>query len=122
MDVLCERGLLPSALTRFHNRLLLEDLMGVKADTELVLLIHQSHPYVSGPKDTWQSRRINTIGDECPPERLNYIIFQVNLYWALKVTVVSNLKNKSLNNKIYTNHEIVNKRSTVILVPKMRRL
>ena len=87
MDVLCERGLLPSALTRFHNCLLLEDLMGVKADTELVLLIHQSHAYVSGPKDTWWSRRIKTIGDECPPERLNYIIFQSNLYWALKVTL-----------------------------------
>ena len=106
MDVLCEHGLLPSALTsRFHNRLLLEDLMGVKPP--LVLLIHQFHAYVSGPKDTWWSRRIKTIGDECPPERLNYIIFQSNLYWALKVTVISNPKNNSLNNKVYTNHDIV---------------
>ena len=72
MDVLCERGLLPSALTRFHNRILLEDLMGIETETELVLLIHQSHPFVSGPKDTWWSRRIKTIGDECSPEQLNW--------------------------------------------------
>ena len=107
MDVLCERGLLPSALTIFHNRLLLEDIMGVKPDTELVLLIHQSHGYVSGPKDTWWSRRIKTIGDDYAPERLNYIIFQSNLYWALKVTVVSNPKTDSLHDKVYTNQDIV---------------
>ena len=48
MDVLCERGLLSSALNKFHNRLLLEDLMGIERGKELVLLIHQSHSYVSG--------------------------------------------------------------------------
>ena len=60
MDKLAEGGLLLSDATigRFHNRLLIEDLMGVVIGTELVLLIHQSHhSYVSSTNETWWSTR-----------------------------------------------------------------
>ena len=40
MDFLFKRGQLPRAVSRFHNRLLLEDLMGIETDQELVFLIH----------------------------------------------------------------------------------
>ena len=64
MDVLFDCGQLPRAVSRFHNHLLLEDLMGIEKDQELVLLIHQSHSYVSGSKqETWWSRQIKMIGD-----------------------------------------------------------
>ena len=106
MDVLCERGLLSSALNKFYNRLLLEDLMGIERDKELVL-IHQSHSYVSGSSKTWWSRRIKTIGDDHIPEHLNYIVFQSNLYWALRVVVVSNPQLESLHNRVHIKNEIV---------------
>ena len=106
MDILFERGQLPRAVSRFHNRLLLEDLMGIETDQELVFLIHQSHSYVSGSKETWWSRQIKTIGDDHASERLHYIIFQSNLYWALNVMVMSNPKRKSLHNNLYTQPEI----------------
>ena len=76
MDVLFDRGQLPQAVSRFNNRLILEDVMGIEKDQELVFLIHQSHSYVSGSKETWWSRRIKTIGDDHASERLHYIIFQ----------------------------------------------
>ena len=80
--------------------------MGIETDQELVFLIHQSHSYVSGSKETWWSRRIKTIGDDHASERLHYIIFQSNLYWALNVVVMSNPERESLHNNLYTQPEI----------------
>ena len=104
---LSEKGLLLPLLVVFHNRLLLEDVMAMEIDQELVLLIHQTNKLVKGENKTWQSRRIKTIGDSHVPERLNYTMFQSNLYWAHLVVVVSNPQHESLLNKVYTEHEIV---------------
>ena len=76
--------------------------MGIEKYQELVFLIHQSHSYVSGSKETWWSRRIKTIGDDHTSERLHYIFFQSNLNWALNVVVMSNPKRESLHNNLYT--------------------
>ena len=107
MDILSKRGLLSPPLTNFHNRLLLEDVMGIEKEQELVLLIHQSHRYVAGNSETWWSRRIQTIGNDHVPDRVNYIVFQSNLYWALRIVVVSNPERDSLHNKIHTQNDIV---------------
>ena len=81
--------------------------MGIETDQELrVLLLHQSLSYVSGSKETWWSRRIKTIGDDHASERLHYIIFQSNLYWALNVVVVSNPEYDSFHNNVYTEPEV----------------
>ena len=106
MDILSRRGLLSPPLTTFHNRLLLEDVMGIEKEQELVLLIHQSHRYVAGNSATWWSRRIQTIGNDHVPDRVNYIVFQSNLYWALRIVVVSNPERENLHNKIHTQNEI----------------
>ena len=69
MDIISKRGLLsPPLVTTFHNRLLLEDVMGIKKEQELVLLIHQSHRYVAGKSETWWSQRIQTIGNDHVPD------------------------------------------------------
>ena len=107
MDILCETGLLSPPLTTFHNRLLLEDVMGIEKEQELVLLIHQSHRYVAGKSETWWSRRIQTIGNNHVPDRVNYIVFQSNLYWALRIVVVSNPERESLYDKVHTQNDIV---------------
>ena len=107
MDILSERGLLSPPLTTFHNRLLLEDVMGIEKEQELVLLIHQSHRYVAGKSETWWSRRIQTIGNDHVPDQVNYIVFQSNLYWALRIVVVSNPERESLYNKVHTQNDIV---------------
>ena len=85
MDTLSEKGLLLPLLVVFHNRLLLEDVMAIEINQELVLLIHQTHKLVEGKNETWWSRRIKTIGDRHVAERLNYVAFQSNLYWAIRV-------------------------------------
>ena len=102
MDILSQRGLLSPPLTNFHNRLLLEDVMGIEKEQELVLLIHQSHRYVAGNSETWWSQRIQTIGNDHVPDRVNYIVFQSNLYWALRIVVVSNPERESLHDKVHT--------------------
>jgi hypothetical protein len=108
MDSLSAKGMLPPPLTVFHNRLLLEDIMMTEHDDELVFLIHQKHKFVKGTKETWWSRRIKSIGGNGhASHRLNYIIFQSNLYWALRVTVVSNPQRESLLNKEFTEDDIV---------------
>ena len=107
MDTLLEKGLLSSPLMVFHNQLLLEDVMAIDIHQELVLLIHQTHKLVEGENETWWSRRIKTIGDRHVPERLNYIVFQSNFYWALRVVIVSNPQREALLNKVYTENEIV---------------
>ena len=107
MLLLFDQGQLPQApVSRFHNRLLLEDMMGIEKDQELVFLIHQSHSYVSGSKETWWSRQIKTIGDDHASERLQYIIFQSNLYWAQNIVVMSNPERESLHSNLYTQPKI----------------
>ena len=69
--------------------------MGIEKEEELVLLIHQSHRYVTGKSETWWSRRIQTIGDDHVPDRVNYTVFQSNLYWAVRIVVVSFMANGS---------------------------
>lgn len=86
MDELSDRSLsVVPTIGTFHNRLLVEVLlMGIDTDMniELVLLIHQSHSYVTGSNETWWSKRIKTtttIGNKHVSDRLNYIVFQSNL-------------------------------------------
>ena len=106
-DLQVDNGLLGRyALGRTHNRLLLEDIMVTKAPEKMVLLIHQDHPFVSGKNSTWWSRRIVTIGEKLSSDRLNYVLYQKNLYWALKVTIVANAEMPSLTSDQYTELEI----------------
>ena len=87
MDELSDRSLsVVPTIGTFHNRLLVEVLMGIDTDMNIelvLLLIHQSHSYVTGSNETWWSKRIKTstttIGNKHVSDRLNYIVFQSNL-------------------------------------------
>ena len=88
--------------SRTHNCLLLEDLMVTKAPGKMILLIHQDHPFVSWKNSTWWSRQITTIGNHLTKDRLNYVVFQKNLFWALNITIVANAEIVSLTNNGFT--------------------
>ena len=107
LDQQIDNGVLGKyALGRTHNHLLLEDLMITKAPVKTILLIHQDHPFVSGKNSTWWSRLVITIGNHLTKDRLNYVVFQKNLFWALNITIVANAEIVSVTNKQYTEKDI----------------
>ena len=107
-DKLSKSGLLRSALSSQHYRLLIEDIMGVKpSKKEFILLIHQDHEFIANQeRETWWSRRIKSIGLDDPKGRCNYVKFGTNLYYALKITVCTNPRREDLYRAMYTKNEI----------------
>ena len=107
MDALEKAGEIGYTLGQHHHRLLVEDIMGLKVGTDLILLIHQDHNLLSKEKDTWcWSKRIKSIGTSNSKHRCNYVKYQTNLYDAMKVTVTSDPRAEELHNSIYTKNEI----------------
>ena len=76
----------------------------------MIFLIHQSHNFVSGNKETWWSRRIHTIllaSADYVTSHCCFVKFQDNLYWAIKATVCNNPQKDNLHKKIYTEDDII---------------
>jgi hypothetical protein len=107
MDKQSKAGEIGYTLSQHHHRLLIEDIMGIAVGKELILLIHQDHHFLHKQNETWWSRRIKSIGTSDMKGRCNYVKFQSNLYYALKVKVCSNPQGEDLYNSIYTKNEIL---------------
>ena len=73
-----EAGKIGSTLGHSHHRMLLEDVMGISVGEKIIFLIHQSHNFVSGNKETWWSRRIHTIASDYVTSHCCYVKFQDN--------------------------------------------
>ena len=105
MQSLFNNGEIGMTLGTQHDRMLLEDIMGLSVGTEIVYLIHQSHIFVAGEKPTWWSRRIHSIAKD-KKSRCHFVKFQKNLYWAVKATVCNNPEKHNLHEKTYTEDDI----------------
>ena len=99
MKSLFDNGEIGMAIGHTHHRMLLEDIMGLSVGVKIIYLIHQSHTFVSGAKETWWSRRIHSIASEHVKSRCHYVEFQNNLYWAIKATVCNNPQKDDLHRK-----------------------
>ena len=100
----CEIGY---TISQHHHRLLIEDIMGMEVGKELILLIHQDHQFLHKDCETWWSRCIKSIGLSDVKARCNYVKYQTNIYYALKVKVCSNPRGEDLYRSIYTKKEIL---------------
>jgi hypothetical protein len=107
MDKLSKSGLIGFTLSMCHHRLLIEDIMGIKSEKkEYILLIHQDHKFLHQERETWWSRRIKSIGINDTKGRCNYVRFETNLYYALKIKVRNNPRGEDLYRSMYTQKEI----------------
>ncbi len=99
-------NLLGPTLTPTHHRMMLEDIMGLQANKEVILLIHQSHKFVSGKENTWWSKRIISIAANYSKSNCHFVQFQDNLFWAVKGKIRNNPRRNDLHRKIHTDDEI----------------
>ena len=107
MDSLTKEGEIGYTFRQHHHHLLIEDIMGIKIGKELILLIHQDHKFLHKDRKTWWSRRIKSIGISDVKGRCNYVKYQTNLYYALKVKVCSNPRGEDLYRSIYMKKKIL---------------
>lgn len=95
----------PYPLTHLHHRLLLEDIMLLEKDTQVILLISSTHPFITNEKLFQKWQRI--LLDSWNIKPFQPVHFSNTMFYAISATVSNNPNYWGYYHGTFTESEII---------------